>query len=124
MNIRGSFILAALCAILLGAPTLALANPGPGSSAPSAQHRGHFRSMLRQLNLTQQQEDQIRSLMEAYRQAHPQGSQPDPAARTQLREQILAVLTPAQRTQLEQEMQQWRADHQSQGQGPNPSPSP
>jgi len=117
-------MLAALCAMLVGTPALVLANPGAGTSAPIAQHHGRLRSMLSKLNLTSQQEDQIKSLIATYRQAHPQGSQPDPAARKQLREQILGVLTPEQRAQLEQEQQQWRADHEGQGQGPNPSPSP
>jgi Spy/CpxP family protein refolding chaperone len=124
MNSCKSLVLVALCAILLGAPALALANPWQGASASSGEHRGRWASMFSKLDLTPQQEDQIKSLIEAYRQAHPQGSQPDPAARKQLQEQIFAVLTPDQRAQLEQEEQQWRDDHGGRGQGADPSPSP
>jgi Spy/CpxP family protein refolding chaperone len=123
MNMCKSFILAALCAMLLGAPALVLASPRVASAA-STGHHGGLRSMLRNLELTPQQEDQIKSLVQAYRQAHPRGSQPDPAARKQLRDQILSLLTPEQRAQLEQEMQQRRDNHGDQGQAPNPSPTP
>jgi len=119
-----SFILVALCALLLGAPALGQTNPGPSTSAPNAQHRGGMMSMLRKLDLSTQQQDQIKALIQAFEQAHAQGTKPDPAELQQLHEQILAVLTPAQRTQLEQEEQQWRADHPDDGHGPTPSPSP
>lgn len=76
--------------------------------------------MLRTLDLSQQQQAQIKTLFTTYRQAHPKGSQSDPAARQQLRDQILAVLTPAQRTKLEQEKQAWQKKHPS----PAPSASP
>jgi Spy/CpxP family protein refolding chaperone len=61
------------------------------------------------LNLSDQQRSQIRQLMMQFRQSHPRGSAPDMPAREQLHQQILSVLTPEQRTQLEQERQQWQA---------------
>jgi Spy/CpxP family protein refolding chaperone len=124
MNSSKIAVLVALCAMLLGAPTLALADPSTSTSSQSAGHRGGWGSMLKNLDLTTQQQDQIKSLIEAYRQAHPQGSQPDRAERKQLREQILALLTPEQRAQLEQEEQQRRDERQGQGQGPDSSPPP
>jgi Spy/CpxP family protein refolding chaperone len=133
MKSRKSFILSSLCAMLLAAPTLALAHTWQGTPTQGGEHRGDWASMFKNLDLTPQQEDQIKSLIEAYREAHPQGSQPDQAAREQLREEILAVLTPEQRAQLEQEMQQWRDEHGGQqsgddrggrGQGAYPSPTP
>ena len=65
--------------------------------------------MLRNLNLSQQQQAQIKTLITSYKQAHPQGSQPDSAARAQLKQQILAVLTPDQRAKLEAEKQAWKS---------------
>ncbi|HXW76369.1 MAG TPA: hypothetical protein VEJ20_03075 [Candidatus Eremiobacteraceae bacterium] len=123
MNVYKSLILVALSAMLLATPALALADPPASVPAPSAGHHGGWGSMLRALDLTPQQRLQIKSLVEAYREAHPQGSQPDEAARKQLREQILALLTPEQRTQFEQELRQRREDHEGQGQGTAPSPS-
>ena len=73
--------------------------------------------MVQTLGLSQQQQGQIKTLMANYKQAHPKGSQPDPAARAQLRNQILAVLTPEQRAKFEQERQNWRKQH------PRPAPS-
>ena len=78
--------------------------------------------MAKQLDLTQQQQAQIKTLIDNYKQAHPEGSQQDPAARKQLHEQIDAVLTPAQRTKLEQLKAQWRSKHGEQS--PSASPSP
>ncbi len=76
--------------------------------------------MLKTLDLSQQQQNQIKTLVTNYKQAHPKGSQPDDAARKQLRDQVLAVLTPAQRTKLEQEKAAWHKQHPS----PAPSASP
>ena len=124
-------LMAALCAATLALPAFALADgaisdsnqpAGPGSQATSGpyHHRHHgMMSMMRDLGLTQAQQDQIKTLVATYKQAHPEGSQPDPAAREQLRSQIMAVLTPAQRAKLEQERQNWRKNHA----GPSPSPS-
>jgi Spy/CpxP family protein refolding chaperone len=123
-----SFIIAATCAVALGAPALALAQsgtiadtnqPAPGASQPAeGHHRGGMMHMLQTLNLSQQQQDQIKTLMTSYKQAHPEGSPKDPTARKQLQDQIMAVLTPDQRTKLEQEKAAWRSQH------PAPSPSP
>jgi Spy/CpxP family protein refolding chaperone len=134
---RKLFLLAALSVALLGAPALAYGNSPSGSppsgygasgAAPSdTHHRGGF-DWMKNLDLTPQQQDQIKALIQAYRQDHPEGSPPDAAARQQLRQEILAVLTPSQRAQLEQEIQQWRAEHADQGQDdqqrPAASPSP
>jgi Spy/CpxP family protein refolding chaperone len=121
-------LIAALCALSLGAPAFALAQgvisdstqpgapTGQPTSGPYRHHHHGMMSMLKTLDLSQQQQDQIKTLFNNYKQAHPEGSQPDSAARQQLRDQILAVLTPAQRTKLEQEKQAWQKQH--------PSPAP
>jgi Spy/CpxP family protein refolding chaperone len=128
-------LVATLCALSLAAPALALAQSAAISDAtqpvaPSAQpsgqpgshHHHGMSAMLRNLNLSQQQQDQIKTLITSYKQAHPEGSQPDPAARKQLKDQILAVLTPDQRAKLEAEKQTWRKQHPAVT--PSASPSP
>ena len=80
-------------------------------------------AMLRMLDLSQQQQDQLKTLLQNYRAAHPRGSQPDPAARRQLRDQIFALLTPEQRTKLRAEMQAWRSQHSGSA-APTPAPTP
>jgi len=70
-----------------------------------SQLRANFQQMhgaFKSLNLSQAQRDRIHALVLAYRQAHPRGSDFDPQARRQLREEIMAVLTPQQRAKLEQ----------------------
>ena len=80
---------------------------------------------MRELNLTPQQQSQIRQLMQQYRQAHPRGSAPDPQARKQLRDKVMAVLTPAQQQQFKTEMSQRRSEYQrGRDRFPAPSPSP
>lgn len=54
------------------------------------------------LNLSDAQKSQIQALMTQFRQAHPQGSTPDPQARQALHAQVMNVLTPQQRTQLQE----------------------
>lgn len=68
-----------------------------------AQHvgmRGMWR--LRSLNLSEEQRSQIRQLIGQYRQTHPEGTAADPQARAQLHQRILEVLTPEQRSELQQ----------------------
>jgi len=68
------------------------------------QHEGRGgaeRSRFAALNLTPQQKAQIKQIHQQYRAAHPCGSKPDPAARAQMRQQVLNVLTPQQRAQLQ-----------------------
>lgn len=77
--------------------------------------------MLRTLNLTQQQQTQIRSIVQQFRQAHPQGSAPDRQAREQMRAQIMNVLTPQQQAQLKSERQQMRQRHRD-GEAGEPQP--
>lgn len=62
---------------------------------------GGMMERFAQLNLTDAQKTQIQNLMTQFRAAHPKGSPPDATARQALRDQINAVLTPAQRSQLQ-----------------------
>ncbi|MDQ6929661.1 MAG: hypothetical protein M3126_03210 [Candidatus Eremiobacteraeota bacterium] len=70
-----------------------------------AENEGRGAGIMRrftELNLTDAQKSQIQALMTQFRQAHPQGSAPDPQARQALHTQITNILTPQQRTQLQQ----------------------
>ncbi|MBV9973249.1 MAG: hypothetical protein JO135_07935 [Candidatus Eremiobacteraeota bacterium] len=101
---------ALVAAFALPAATLAQTAPSdqPGVSAP--QGRGGMSRMYDNLNLSPDQRQKIDALIAQYRQAHPHGSTPDPAARKALREQIFAILTPAQQSQLRAQMQARSAD--------------
>lgn len=80
--------------------------------------------MFKGVNLSDQQKSQMKQIMQQFRQAHPEGSRPDPQARQQLRRQMMNILTPQQRTQVEQNMQQARARwQQERGGQPNPQAS-
>jgi Spy/CpxP family protein refolding chaperone len=99
--------------------------PGPAGTQSQGQwqgrsHHGGMMHMLRDLNLSDQQKTQIQQIMQQYRQSHTQGERPDPQAREQLRNQIMNVLTPQQRTQLQAKMQSMRG----QGERAEPQSTP
>jgi len=74
----------------------------PGVASPQG---GGMTRMYDSLNLSADQRQKIDALIAQYRQAHPRGSTPDPAARKALRDQIYSILTPAQQSQLRANMQ-------------------
>lgn len=84
--------------------------PGGTQSTPKIYRR--WSRLLNGVNLSNQQHDQIQSLLDQYAQAHPAGSQRVRGAARQLREQIFGILTPQQQSQVQQTMQQMRAQHQ------------
>jgi Spy/CpxP family protein refolding chaperone len=117
----------ALCALAAGLPLAASAQvvppQGNGPAAPPAQgaphrHPNPYMRALRSLDLTDAQRSRIRSIVQTYRQKD-QGTAVDQTTRRanmqQMRADILNVLTPVQRTQLQQQIQQMR-------QQPNPAP--
>lgn len=125
------FLLSGALAVAIGLPIVGCAQQAPAQSQPGASqgayghHHGGMRWM-QGLNLSDQQKQQIQTLMQQYRQAHPRGSQPDPQARKQLQQQVMNVLTPEQRTQAQANMEKMRQEREEQG-GPNgapPSPTP
>ena len=59
------------------------------------------------VDLTDRQRAQIHQLIAQFRQAHPPGSAVDPQAKATLHQQILNLLTPQQRAQLEQLRGRW-----------------
>lgn len=127
-------ILAAVMAVFIALPVAASADLSPSAStAPATSptqsgasqywrggHRHHrgFLSMVRALDLSPAQRQQIKTLIANYRAAHPKGTGPDPAARKALREKIYALLTPAQRQKLATVM----ARHRWHGAKPSPAP--
>ena len=112
MNILRSLLLPAALTLAAAFPAGAFAQQAapPAQNPPAAcgemMHRGgpHMNPMS-SLNLTPAQKAQIKQIHEQYRAAHPCGSPPDPAARRAMRQQVLNVLTPALRAQLQSEMQ-------------------
>ena len=127
MNLTKPLIAGAL-AIALGLPLAACAQQAQQNPTQATQggqrHHGMGMRMFKNLNLTPDQTTKIQSIMQQYRQAHPQGSQPDPEARKQMREQIDAVLTPEQQAQLKQERAQMRDHAKNSGVSPNPTATP
>lgn len=134
MKTLHSFIVPALAAAALLLPAAAIAQqapPAPNASAsPAEQWQGrehHQRGMMRMfrsLNLSEQQQTRIQQIMQQYRQAHPEGSAPDPEARRQLRTQLMNVLTPQQQAQLKQHMEQMRMQREQEDGAPQPQSTP
>jgi Spy/CpxP family protein refolding chaperone len=123
------FLLSGALAVAIGLPIVGCAQQAPAQSQSGASqgaygHHRHGMRWLQGVNLTDQQKQQIQNLMQQYRQAHPQGSQPDPQARQQLRQQVMNVLTPAQRAQVEQNMQKMRSERDERGGEGSAAPSP
>ena len=117
MNLIKPLIAGAL-AVSLGLPLVACAQEAPANApapAGARHHHGMGMRMFKNLNLTQDQQTKIKSIMEQYRQAHPPGSTPDPQARKQMRQQIDAILTPQQQDQLKAQRAKMR---------PDPAPTP
>ena len=114
---------AALCAVFFapaavraqqsdqtGPATAQTSAPSQSSTpAPGAWIYRRWSEFLSGLNLSDQQHDQIQSLLDKYAQAHPYGSMHDPKPGRELRRQIFAVLTPDQQTQVRQKIEAWQA---------------
>jgi Spy/CpxP family protein refolding chaperone len=105
-------VLAGLIAAGLALPAVAQDQQPPAAPAQSQQHGDRMMHRFDDLNLSDQQKSQIKTLMQNYRQAHPRGSAPDPDARKQLRDQINGVLTPDQQTKLKADEAKFRAQRQ------------
>src|SRR5215469_2445885 len=119
--IRGIALVAFAAGLPLAASAQGVPPPpqnGPAGQPPQGAHRhgNPYMRALRSLNLSDSQKTQIRSIVQNYRQKD-QGV--DLATRRsngeQMRTEIMNVLTPAQRTQLQQTMQQMRQQYQNQG---------
>ena len=106
----------ALAALVAGLPLASLAQnvppPMPVLTAPAAQgehHRGghgHMMKMLSELNLTADQQSKIDGYVAASKTANKNTTDPEArhANKKALRDQIVSVLTPDQKAQLEAKM--------------------
>jgi Spy/CpxP family protein refolding chaperone len=113
--------------MLVAAPAIAQTQPPPAPPCGTVQgqpapHGGYVR-ILRSLNLTADQNQRIQAIIDRYRQIHPPGGARDPDAMRALRQQVMQILTPAQRQRLQAQIQQLRARY-SQQQEPVPEASP
>ncbi len=121
INLLAVGALAAALAMPLGAYAQQAQYPQRGQgqtvepSHDRMQHRWQRR--LSRLNLSNDQQQRIQSMIDQYSQAHPEGSAIDRNARRELRHQIMGVLSSDQHNQLQQEMRARRAAmQQRQGQ--------
>jgi Spy/CpxP family protein refolding chaperone len=121
----------ALCAAL-ASPVVVLAQQAAQTTPNAgtvAGHR-HFRPGLAHkamhgITLSDAQRQQIRTLVQHYRQDHPQGSPRDPQAAKALRASMLSVLTPDQQAQYLQNLSTMRKHRRAQeGAAPQVSPTP
>ncbi|HEY8313498.1 MAG TPA: hypothetical protein VIG51_04925 [Candidatus Baltobacteraceae bacterium] len=130
MNLSRAILLPAAFGLALAVPAAAFAQVAPAppaaQTAPAGSrhhgghhHRGWMRAM-RGITLSTQQKTQLKAIRTSYRQAHPKGSARDPQAMQQMRTQMLNVLTPAQRTQYQQNLQQQRQERPATAPSPNP----
>lgn len=135
MNFLRNLVLPAAAALALLGPVSVMAQQQ--SAAPAAaseqsdpgrgEHRG-FMHMFESLNLSAAQRAQIQQIMQQYHQSHPWGSRPDAQAREALHQQILGVLSPQQRVQFQQRLEQMRsnrhADHSGDDNAAPSTPQP
>jgi len=97
---------------------------GGAPIGPGAARMGR---MFEGITLSDQQQQQIETIVAQFRQAHPLGSRPDAQAREQLRQSILNVLTPAQQAQYNANRKRLEAERQQRDSNapfPEASPTP
>ena len=128
-NLRSLLVPAALAtALAIPAAGFAQVQPSAASLTQPTQGRRHggfgFMREMRSLNLSAQQQSQIKQLMAQYRQSHPRGSAPDPQARKDLRAKVMAVLTPAQQQKLKADQAKRKAEFRGERHRNRPEPSP
>jgi hypothetical protein len=115
-------------AALLAALTVPVAVSAQETQAPAqaqaqgqrqtnqAAHEYHrWTKRLAGINLSAQQQQQVQHFLDQFAAAHPAGSPRDPAGSKALHEQIFGVLTPAQQSQFQQQMQALKAQHAQRG---------
>ncbi|HET9392979.1 MAG TPA: hypothetical protein VFO29_05625 [Candidatus Rubrimentiphilum sp.] len=129
-NLRSILVPAAMVtALAVPAAGFAQVQPSPAPLSQPMQGERHrhgfgFMREMTNLNLSAQQQAQIKQLMQQYRQSHPRGSTPDPQARKDLRTKLMAVLTPAQQQLLKADMAKRKAEFQGRRRRNRPEPSP
>jgi len=104
-------------AVALVAPLGAYAQQGQAPAYPrharampsEARLQQHWARRFGNLNLSQDQQQRIQSMIHQYSQAHPEGTAPDREANREFRRQLMSQLSDDQRNQYRQQM---RARHQ------------
>lgn len=133
MSIR--FLSTALLGAALVLPTAACAQTqaaqagpqaGPTAGARAGHHRGGgWRGALRGITLTDQQKQQLKDAAAQMRQSNQTADPQTRRANAQkFRSTVEGILTPAQRTQFEQNLQQMRQRHARRGAAPAPAATP
>ena len=123
--IRGLALVAFAAGLPVAASAQVIPQPpanGPAGAQQGTPHRHHgnpYMRALRSLNLSDSQKSQLRSIMQSYRQKN-QGVDRTTrrASMRQMRSDIMNVLTPSQRTQLQTRMQQMRQQYGQNPQNP------
>jgi DNA-binding MarR family transcriptional regulator len=89
---------------VLASPTAALA-----AMTPTAQHPHYFTRAVSTVTLSADQKSRIAAITARYRAAHPDSAPHDQKAEDAFHQQITAVLTPAQRKQVQAALTKLRA---------------
>lgn len=118
-------LMSGVIALAMSLPIVGCAQQANDQTSAPHGARGHHGMMaaMRGVNLSDQQKAQIKQITDQYRQAHPEGSAPDPAARKAMRDQVMSVLTPDQQAQFKTNLEAMRA-HRSSNPQPQATPSP
>jgi ABC-type uncharacterized transport system substrate-binding protein len=105
MNMRLADSLARACALALAlSPGAAFAAP-----TPTAAHPHYFTRAVNTVTLTPEQQHSVAAFTARYRAAHPDSAPHDQKAEDAFHQQILSVLTPAQRTRVQDALVKLRA---------------
>ncbi|MBV8579545.1 MAG: hypothetical protein JOZ86_02825 [Candidatus Eremiobacteraeota bacterium] len=130
-----SFLPAAALAVALAVPagafaqtTAAPASPAPAAPVGHHHHDNRMKAALAQLGLSGQQQSQVDQILAQAKATRAADRNADPATKRadaqKIRAQIDAVLTPAQRAQLQSMMRAHRHVNPGGPMVPAPSPSP
>lgn len=100
-------------AVFLGAGGGAVAQNAPFLPAQQSQrHAGPLRRALAGTRLTRPQRRQMHAIVAAFRRRYPRGSHPPKSARHALRRALVALLSPAQRRTMRQNLRRMRTRRQ------------
>jgi Spy/CpxP family protein refolding chaperone len=131
--VRTAIAVLVAATIIKAGAAFAQTSPAQGAPQPSGaptagwHHRHHPMAIFRGLNLTGDQTAKIRAIQERYRDKNKNVTdrQERLANFKAERQEIMAVLTPDQRRQLQERFAKIRERrHQGEGRAPMPSPSP
>jgi Spy/CpxP family protein refolding chaperone len=120
INLLAAGILAAALAMPIGVYAQQTAAPATRSHSQNMPSEGHLQQhwarRLRTLNLSNDQQQRIQSIIHEYSQSHPEGSPRGHGAMRELRRQLMGTLTGDQQNQFRQ-MHRGRNHRQGQMQG-------